>query len=187
MAQIAAQLGLTYYEGKSEAYYDLPLFSKGHSQKISNTMSGSKNGCHIAMFDYTYTTGSGKSRQVHNNSVCVLGVPQHFKPLFIRPENFLDKIAGAIGFDDIDFESREFSSRFYVKSNDKKFAYDIVHPQMMNFLLSSRKTPVIEIGGTHIGCYYTGKVKPNGYLDLYKFANEFYANIPDYVIRDCAT
>jgi hypothetical protein len=74
-----------------------------------------------------------------------------------------------------------------VKSNDRKFAYDIVHPQMMNFLLSCRETPITEIGGTHIGCYYTSKIKPAGYLDLYKFADDFYKNIPDYVLKDCAT
>jgi hypothetical protein len=48
-----------------------------------------------------------------------------------------DKIAGAVGFDDIDFESAEFSKRFHVKSPDKKFAYDVIHPRTMEFLLSS--------------------------------------------------
>jgi hypothetical protein len=187
MSRIAAQLGLTYYPDKSEVYYDLTLFTKGHSQTISNTMSGSKNGCHVAMFDYTYTTGSGKNKRVHQHSVCLLSISQCLKKLLIRPENILDKLAGAIGFDDIDFESMEFSHRFYVKSDDKKFAYAIIHPQMMSFLLSRASPPLIEKNGAHIGCYYTKKIKPAGYLDIYKFADDFYKNIPNYVLKDCTT
>lgn len=148
-------------------------------------MSGSKNGYHIAMFDYSYTTGSGKNKQVHNHSVCVLGVSQCFKSLFIRPENLLDKIAGAIGFDDIDFESREFSSRFYVKSDDKKFAYDIIHPQMMEFLMGFNKMPLIEITGCYLAFYYQSMIKPEQYIGLYNFAKEFYNKTPHYVLEEC--
>lgn len=187
MAKIVATLGLSYYEGEGEAYYSLNLFNKGDSHKIFNTISGSKNGCHVSIFDYTYTTGSGKNKRTHKNSVCLLNILQCFPDLFIRPENIIDKIAGVIGLDDIDFESKEFSNRFYVKSSDKKFAYAVIHPQMMNYLLAQPKAPLIEIKGPHIGCYYTKKIKPTAYLELYAFAESFYKNIPDYALKDYAT
>ncbi|MCZ6810529.1 MAG: hypothetical protein O7D97_00875, partial [Planctomycetota bacterium] len=64
--------------------------------------------------------------------------------LLIRREGMFDKLAGAFGFDDIDFESAEFSKRFYVKSPDKRFAYDVIHPRMMEFLLGG-DPPTVDI------------------------------------------
>ena len=58
--------------------------------------------------------------------------------LLIRPEGFFDKVAGAFGFDDIDFESEEFSRAFFVKSSDKRFAYDVLHPRMLELLMAER-------------------------------------------------
>ncbi len=40
-------------------------------------------------------------------------------------------------YGDISFESNEFSRRFRVKSRDKKFAYDVCHPRMIDFLLAN--------------------------------------------------
>jgi hypothetical protein len=100
---------------------------------ISDNMIGDRK---LLGFDYHYTTGSGKDRQDHNFSAIILRSPIPLKPLFIRPENFLDKITEFAGFNDIDFESAEFSRKFYVKSPDKKWAYDVIHPRMMEFLLA---------------------------------------------------
>jgi hypothetical protein len=43
-----------------------------------------------------------------------------------------------LGFGDIDFESIEFSKAFCVRSRDRKFAYDICHTRMMEYLLAHR-------------------------------------------------
>ena len=51
-------------------------------------------------------------------------------------KTLLDKVSEFVGFDDIDFESAEFSRKFYVKSHDKRWAYDIIHPLMMEYLLA---------------------------------------------------
>ena len=82
--------------------------------------------------------------QTINFSYLIVHPPWDTPPLLIRPEGFFDKIAGAFGFDDIDFESVEFSKRFYVKSTDKRFAYDVLHPRMMQFLLDERP-PMLDI------------------------------------------
>lgn len=62
-----------------------------------------------------------------------LGVP--FPQLFLRGEGMLDRIAGFVGFDDIDFESEEFSKRYFCKSQDRQFAYAVIHPQMMEWMM----------------------------------------------------
>ena len=39
------------------------------------------------------------------------------------------------GYQDIKFESAEFSKTFCVRSPDKKFAYDVCNAKMMEYLL----------------------------------------------------
>jgi len=188
MVQVAQTLGLTYLEQdsayKDSEYNNIKLFNEGHSRKAYNVIGGKKENCGVDIFDYKYVTGSGKNQQTHYYSVCILIIPQRFKSLYVRRENFLDKIAGVIGFDDIDFESKEFSSRYYVKSDDRKFAYDIIHPQMIEFLLRIPQVPFIEINGRHLAFYVSGKIKPEAYIDLYNFGMQFYQKTPDYVLEE---
>ena len=50
----------------------------------------------------------------------------------------MSKLGQMIGFDDIDFESAEFSRSFTVRSKDKRFAYDICNARLMEYLLQHR-------------------------------------------------
>jgi hypothetical protein len=54
----------------------------------------------------------------------------------IRPEGIFDKMKAAFGWDDIDFESAEFSKRFHVSARDRRWAYDVITPRTMEFLLA---------------------------------------------------
>ena len=99
------------------------------------------------MGDYHYQTTSSNGKQTtthhHYFSYCLIELPYASLPdLRIRREGIFDSLAGAFGFDDIDFESAEFSKRFHVKSSDKRFAYDVVHPAMMEFLLAEESPDV---------------------------------------------
>ena len=73
--------------------------------------------------------------------------------LKIRREHLFDRVASFIGFDDIDFESSEFSDRFHVKSSDKRFAYGVIHPRMMDFLLAN-DPPTVNLEGDYC-CIFT--------------------------------
>lgn len=59
------------------------------------------------------------------------------RPLLVRAESVLDKLAEVVGFDDIDFESGEFSRRFHVQAEDRRWAFDVLHQATMEFLLAS--------------------------------------------------
>ncbi|HZL77977.1 MAG TPA: DUF3137 domain-containing protein, partial [Candidatus Limnocylindrales bacterium] len=48
------------------------------------------------------------------------------------------KVAEVFGYQDIKFESAEFSKTFCVRSKDKKFAYDVCNAKMMEYLLANR-------------------------------------------------
>ncbi len=140
----AEELGLSFSARKRGdvplRYGFFELFKKGSNRYASNCMSGVREGKRLELFDYhyeTYSTDSEGRRKTHHHHMgCVLlALPRDCPELIVRPEGFFDKVAAVAGFDDIDFESYEFSRKFHVKSSDKKFAYGILHPRMMEHLL----------------------------------------------------
>jgi len=163
-------------------YLNFDCLQKGHSRYASNIMSGAIENRLFTGGDFHYTTGSGKNRTDHYFSFIIVKSPIWLKPLFIRPENFLDKIAELAGFNDIDFESSEFSKKFYVKSTDKKWAYDIIHPRMMEYLL---KSPVfsIQFDTLSVIIYRDRIFSTADFEDSVKFVNGFFELIPEYVLQ----
>jgi hypothetical protein len=101
--------------------------------------------------------------------------------LLIRREGIFDKIAGVLGFDDIDFESSEFSRKFCVKSGDKRFAYDVIDPRMMEFLLAS-DPPTIDIERGQC-CITDGarRWEPAQFQAAMGWLGEFFDRWPDHV------
>ena len=79
--------------------------------------------------------------------------------LTIGPEGFFSKIAQAVGYDDIDFESHEFSRQFCVRSRDKKFAYDVCHARMIEYLMANDDL-VIEIEHQALALYFSRRLDP---------------------------
>jgi hypothetical protein len=157
LAALAMQIGWQFDPehdtSHSDRYPQFEIFGRGRSRYAYNTLRGtiSINGelCAAQMGDYHYrvTSGSGKNRRTHTYRLSYLIVHLPFARLpnlFIRRENIFDSMAGAFGFDDIDFESAEFSKRFHVKSDDKRFAYDVIHPKMIDFLLANQ-SPSVDI------------------------------------------
>lgn len=152
LSEVARRLGLRFHPSTDRRLhhsYGHSFFRKGHSQKATNHLYGVMDlagyPIQVHMGDFQYVTGHGKNRQTHRTSFAVFHLPFRGTPnLLIRREHLGHKLMGGIGFDDIDFESEEFSRKYWVKSDDHRFAYDVVHPGMMEFLLKG-PTPDIEI------------------------------------------
>jgi hypothetical protein len=127
--------------GLARRFAEFDCLRQGDNQYAYNVMSGAWAGRPCLAFDYhyqTYETDSKGNRETHHHhfSALVLHPDLPLKPLFIRPENFLDRLAAAFGFEDINFESAEFSRRFHVKAPDRKWAYDVISQRTMEFLLA---------------------------------------------------
>ena len=107
-------------------------------------VAGDFDGHPVVLFDYHYATSGAwwwsPSWRIPNY-VCIAMVQleKDFPELTIGPESggLFAAIADAFGGGDIDFESHEFSERFDVRSNDKKFAYDFCNAQMIEYLLAN--------------------------------------------------
>ena len=146
MARLAASLGLRFDPGRDhsadERYPFLGKLTQGSNRYAFNTLVGGYGGHEIEVFDYhyeTHSTDSKGNRRTHHHhfSFFILHLPGHVPELTVTREGIFSKIAQFVGYDDIDFESAEFSRKFCVRSPDKKFAYDICHGRMMEYLLAN--------------------------------------------------
>jgi len=171
-------------------YSHFEIFRRGHSRSAHNTLTGETE---IAgrlytakMGDFTYkvTTSNGKttSTTTYRFSYLIVHLPFVGAPdLLIRREGLFDKLAGVFGRGSINFESEEFSRRFYVNSPDRKFAFDVVTPRMMEFLMKGKPAAVdIEQGRC---CLSDGskRWKPEEFEANLAWLKEFFALWPEHL------
>lgn len=168
MTALAAKLDLRFDPEKNwdlaQHYRFLDKLRSGSNRYAFNILSGSYQDHDVTAFDYhyeTYSTDSKGRRQTHHHyfSFFILHLPASFPELVIGPEGFFSKIAQAFGYDDIDFESHEFSRKFCVRSGDKKFAYDVCNARMIEYLLSNTDL-TIEIEGGTLAISFSRRLAP---------------------------
>ena len=135
----------------------IPLFNEGRSKQIKNFMYGEAQGVKAAVFDYIYVTGSGKSQQTHYQTVVYLEPASLSVPFFsLRPENFLQKIMTAFGYQDIDFGQRpEFSKQYLLRGPDEQAIRGTFNDRVLSFFESYGGT-CVDAGGNQIFLYRGG-------------------------------
>jgi len=145
--ELAQRLNLDFSGGEDCGIPDrfgfLKQLDQGDNRYATNVLSGTYQQNEVLAFDYHYETHSTDSKghrqtQDHWFSFFILTLPAVFPDLTIRRENLFTKIAEVFGYQDIKFESAEFSSAFNVRSPDKKFAYDVCNVKLMEYLLANR-------------------------------------------------
>ncbi|MFH1737728.1 MAG: hypothetical protein ABIH23_01885 [bacterium] len=171
-----------------DRYPDFSCLREGSARYAYNTIQGSQNGRGICAFDYHYETYSHDSkghRQTHHHHFSAVIANTHLplKPLFIRKEGFFDKITEFFGMDDIDFESAEFSRNFYVKSPDKRWAYDVISQATMEFLMSA-PTFSLQFQGNDIIAYRGSTFSVSDFEDAVNVIEGILNRLPDYLLRE---
>jgi hypothetical protein len=144
--ELAARLNLNFDTGQD---YGIPgrfgflkQLDQGDNRYATNVLSGTYQQNEVLALDYHYETythdKNGTQTHHHWFSCFILTLPVSFPDLTIRRENLFTKVAEVFGYQDIKFESAEFSKTFLVRSPDKKFAYDVCNVKMMEYLLANR-------------------------------------------------
>lgn len=163
MMAVARKLGLSFRPHKdrslARSYRFLNKLRRGSNRYAYNILSGRYENHDVLLFDYHYQTGSGKDTHHHHLSFFILHMTASFPELVIGPEGLFSKIAQAVGYDDIDFESYEFSRRFCVRCPDKKFAYDVCNARMIEHLLSNPDL-TIEIEDNVLAVSFNSRLSP---------------------------
>ena len=191
----ASSKGMSFTAEKVRAFDDyhpqLKCLRRGSNRYAYNIARGRWGGYDTTTFDYhyeTHSTDSKGNRQTHHHyfSGVLLKPDFALKPLAIRREGFFDKIKAGFGFNDIDFESAEFSRRFYVSAKDKRWAYDVIHTRTMEYLLQANASHSIECDH-EVMCVVSNKVfEIPGFEDAYHYGAAVLDAIPDYVRQNLA-
>ena len=109
----------------------------------------------VTIFDYTFSDG----KYSYYWSAYVLEMKANFPDIIISHESRESRFAEALGQSHITFESAEFSHAFRVRTGDKKFAFDVCHPEMMEFLLANRDL-TIEIRNGALALLFEDWLRP---------------------------
>jgi hypothetical protein len=193
--EVLAQFALArqwYFEpnkvrGFDAKYLDFDFLDRGTNRYAHNILAGSHRDCVIEAFDYHYETHSTDSkgrRQTHHHrfSVAILESPFPLRQMVVRPEGIFDKLSAAFGWDDIDFESAEFSRRYHVSSPDRRWAYDVIHQRTMEHLLAC---PAYELhfAGRHLAIKGPGRFEPWEFAKAIDMGATVLHGIPEFARR----
>lgn len=128
--QLAGDMGLAHrdqLEGEDQSAFSLmPLANRGRHRRTSNVIVADSGELRMVIFDYRFTTGGGKNKTTHRQTVVLaqsndLQVPQ----FSLSPESFFHRIADFFGMKDIDFEEdKVFSEKFLLHGSEEASVRD---------------------------------------------------------------
>ncbi|MDF1701694.1 MAG: hypothetical protein P1V36_11115 [Planctomycetota bacterium] len=176
-----------YAEGEVSSLEDrFPSFGQlrqGDNRYGFNVMRGRVGHRRAHAFDYhyqTYSTDSKGRRQTHHHefSAVVVDSGLELTNLALRPEGIFDKMKGLFGVDDIDFESVEFSKAFWVTSPEKRWAYDVLHQETMEYILDGPRFHLEFEDGPYVIALLARKFKAPDFDDALAFVDGILDRIP---------
>jgi hypothetical protein len=191
---LAARLGCRYTESDVrrvgalfEVYF--PTLRQGSNRYAYNVVEGTLDGRPFHLFDHHYETHSTNSKghrttHHHHRTFVCLGHDADLSRMEVRPEHFFDRVGAFFGFDDVDFESEEFSRKYHVKAEDRKLAYDVFHPQMIEYFLGLRGFKVTTAGGLALFRYGDGEMSIEDIERTLLGADGFLDRLPRYLRKD---
>jgi hypothetical protein len=132
---------------------------RGDVRYAYNVFRGIHLGHPVTIFDYHFSTTGGKQGLDYYWSALVVEMSTNFPDTLISHESLGSRFAELLGRPHITFESAEFSRTFRVCSADKKFAYEVCHPKMMEYLLANQDLTV-EISRTGMALLFEDWLRP---------------------------
>ncbi|MFS8874802.1 hypothetical protein NW840_04590 [Synechococcus sp. R5-13] len=182
LERVAAQLGMRFSAQLPEEIRSrllqagFGLFERGHGRRFYNSMSKRLiDGTEIALFDYQYTRGSGKSSSTYRQSVFYAYHEDLHLPRFrLHPENALfHGIAKAFGMQDINFESHPKFSRSYLLRGENEAQVRLrFHPGVLGFW-EQHPNYCAEGAGAHLILWQNNRqVSPEGMAEWMRLGEE---------------
>jgi hypothetical protein len=162
-------------------------FDRGHSRVVQNLLVGRRNGLDCYVFDYQYkvTSGGGKNRRTttYNHGIVAMRVPLALPSISLEPENLLHRLGSKLGMSELTFEYEEFNRRYWIRASSERHAYDILHPQAIDYLM---RHPVRhwQMSGPYMLIMQNGRFQPMEIRRILDEIEGFYDLIPQYVHQD---
>jgi hypothetical protein len=120
----ASALGLEFLPSGDAAYLQslsgMPLMKRGHGKKLWNLMRGQSGSFDVAIFDYKYVTGSGRSSQTWRQTVACFQSPALTLPAFsLAPKKWWNRVDHLLGRQSVEFQDHpEFSGNYVLRGEN---------------------------------------------------------------------
>lgn len=185
----AAQRGWRYTE-KDRSLVDRfegQPFGGGHGRRVRHVLEGPYRGRDILAFEYTYKerTGSGEdsSESTYYFTVASLATPVARPRLEVVREGLGRRLLGLVGVRDLQLESEEFNRAFHIRAESDRFAYDILHPRMMEWLLADRRALSVpfRFEGADLVTWRRGRIEPATVNALLDYLCDVMEHTPSFV------
>ncbi|MFI5697474.1 DUF3137 domain-containing protein [Kribbella sp. NPDC051586] len=153
------------------------LYTHGEATEM---YAGDYRGRGMCVFDYTYTTSSGKTQQTHTVHLVALNLPASLPPLTLMHDSGLRR---ALRGRDLQLENEQFNERFRVECADDRYGSAVMHPRMMECVLQN---PGLEwqIAGNALVSWGTGGFAVPDVLARLEAMSRLIDLIPSFVLRD---
>lgn len=152
--------------------YGLRPLDVGPRRKVTWFVS---SGLYEAFQCQTNIKESHGSHEVYTVAVKKISNPGSF--MSIEREDIRHKALSSLGGEDIGFESDAFSRLFWVQCKDRKHAYDVIHPEMMDYLMD-HMMPHVQWGDRALLVKIQGPLTSQNVPQLWNFLEGFVARVP---------
>jgi hypothetical protein len=165
-------------------------FGRGHSRRAYNLACGRRDGNDWYFFDYEYWETSqdsdGNSKEtVHRCGVAAVRLPVALPALKLEPENVLHRLGAKVGMRELQVEYEDFNRRYWITTSMPKEAYDILHPQALEYLMN-HPPRTWQMGGLYLLATASRPFDPHELRRVLQEMEGLIALIPAYVREDRA-
>jgi len=182
LMRFAQSRGLTY-EARNDAWARMDWgypFGAGRAQKARYVMTGHLKGRPVISFEHEYTTGSGDDRRTVHTMVTAIQIRRAFPRLEVGLEGVTGRFARRLGFKDIELESEAFNRKYKIECDNRKFAYDVLHPRFMEWLMSIDSSG-FTIAGPYVVTHRTGRLKEQEIDANFSYITAVIEHMPGFV------
>lgn len=162
-------------------------FGEGFGRRAEHVITGQFRGRPMVAFEYIYKTeeGSGDNRRTvtHHYTVVNVKTPADRPLLQVGREGIGSKILGAVGKKDLQLESEEFNKRFHIKCENDKFAYDVLHPRTMQWMLEDPRfqDQPFRFERNNLMCFRKGKLETEAIDGYANYLCDIVERVPEFV------
>jgi hypothetical protein len=185
--KLVEHLGLVHALRQGKRSRLVSLLATPPARYAFNVLSGRYAGYPVRTFDFHCDPARTENRYVSQRdlpciSVFMLEEENPLPALLIYPRERWMRLEQMVKLERVELEAAEFAQAFVVRAQDRRFAYDICHPRMMEYLLEHRDLS-LEIEGRCVAMTFDRRLKPTEIPGRLQQLIEIRQLFPEYLYR----
>lgn len=183
-AEACGEHGLHFHKLGKHDDKDAPFSRVAHLQQLRTGSKGLTWTAHdpagerpLVLLQHQYVVSTGQTTMQIVHTIAAMPCPPAWPAVSLTAENLGHRIAGVFGKRDIQLESDEFNKRWFVTSDDERFATILLGPEMQAWLLGLPKWATFAVGKGQVLCIAKKSIKPKDLGEFIEISEQFAAMI----------